>query len=127
MELNRFVAETLVEIVDGVVKAQEATTESGAQVNPANAKAAAGDIYDRATENGYISRVDFEVALTSAEGTEGKGGIGVMFCGIGIGGNEKTDTRNVSVTNVRFSIPVIFPKSGEMKPRKEPICHTYQF
>ena len=127
MELEQFISETLVEIVNGVVKAQEITEKSGALINPANAKAAAGDIYDRAAEKGYISRVDFEVALTSAEGTEGKGGIGVMFCGIGIGGNEKTDTRNVSVTNVRFSIPVIFPKSGEMKPRKEPICHTYQF
>ena len=111
MELKEFITETLTQIIEGVKSAQEKSKDTGALINPADTKAQENT--PKTTQNDYIGLVDFGVALTQIEGKEGKSGIGVYFAGIGFGGQQKTDTQNMSVTNIKFSIPVIFPQMGE--------------
>jgi len=78
-------------------------------VNPSNVRAAGKQTTEYNGEIRMVTDVQFEVALTSSDGAEGKMGVGVWFSGIGVGSQEKTDTKNMSVTNVRFTIPVAFP------------------
>ena len=114
MELKEFIEETLLQIIGGVKSAQEKAKDTGALINPADAKSSDPKVHRKYQE--YIGSVDFEVALTNAEEKEGKKGIGVWFGGIGLGGQQKTDMQNMSVTNIRFSIPIILPQTGD-KPK----------
>ena len=112
MELKEFIENTLLQIVDGVKSVQEKGLEKGAIISPSVIdKVAAGyrkvAIYENQMR--IFTDVEFEVALTSSDGKEGKGGIGVYFAGIGIGGQEKTDIKNETITNIKFSIPVSLP------------------
>ncbi|MDR0619251.1 MAG: hypothetical protein LBG17_05075 [Bacteroidales bacterium] len=110
MELKAFVEETLMQIVEGIQSAQEKGKEKGAVISPSYVHGNGGDNmptteYNKETR--IVSNVEFEVGLTASDSKEGK--IGVWFGEIGIGGQRKTGTKNVSVTSVRFSVPVAFP------------------
>jgi hypothetical protein len=107
MELSRFIEETITQIVNGVKLAQENTKDSGAKINPLGAMSSGGKVYT--LNRSFIDVVDFEVALTRIDEKEGKGGIGVFLGGFGIGGQEKTAINNMAVTNIKFSIPIVFP------------------
>ena len=76
MDLRRFVAETLREIIEGVADAQLAAEKRGAVVNPRpmGAKGA-----DRTLSGAGIQPVEFDVAVTAAEGTKKRGGIAGGF------------------------------------------------
>ena len=108
MKLKDFVAETLKEIIDGVIEAQKHYSANGGVIN-------SGDIEgpkvgtDRHT-GVPLQSVEFDVAVTTTEGTETKGGIGVFVGPIGLGSQGKSDSANSSVSRIKFSIPVILPK-----------------
>ena len=102
MELKEFIEDTLLQIINGVKVVQDKTKETESlAINPESVTYSHGS-------------VDFEVALTKTEGNEGRAGIGVWFGNIGLGGQQKTDTQNVSVNNVKFSVPVILPRIGRL-------------
>lgn len=110
MELKEFIKETIVQVIDGVIEAQDVSKIKGAQVNPVDALSANVDEVYMANRQ-FIGLIKFEVALTSAEEREGKGGIGVWLGNFGVGAQGKTDSKDQSVTNIKFAIPVQFPKS----------------
>jgi hypothetical protein len=112
MKLKDFVAETLKEIIDGVTEAQGYYSSKGASVNSPNIvyrMAEASQLMDQVS--GQIAQmVEFDVAITAAEGTETKGGIGVFVGPIGLGSQGKSDASNTSVSRIKFSVPVLLPK-----------------
>ena len=112
MKLKDFIAETLKEILDGVVEAQQHYSTKGASVNSPNIvyrTAEGSQILDRHT--GQLAQlIEFDVAVTATEGTGTKGGIGVFVGPIVLGSQGKTDTSNASVSRIKFSIPVLLPK-----------------
>ena len=64
-----------------------------------------------------IQDVEFEVALTASTEEGNKSGIGVAFGAFAIGGNKKSGEKNISVTNIKFTIPAVFPTvDSENKP-----------
>lgn len=109
MELKEFVKETLLQIIQGVGDAQDEAEEYGAAINPG--KITGNGI----AQSGYnnkpctVQNVDFEVVLSSATNESSKKGIGVMLESIGVGANKNTDGNNSTVTNIKFSIPIILP------------------
>lgn len=110
MELSFFIEETLMQIVKGVKSAREKAKEYGASVSPPlifEGNANKVPYVQLGQRFMHINHVDFDVALTSSDSEENKTGIGVWLGSIGIGGQEKTDTKNVSFTNIKFSVPVI--------------------
>lgn len=116
MELKEFIKETLTQIVDGVVAAQEATLNTGAIISPADAKTKDERIHTRG--NDYIGSVYFEVGLTNIEGENSKHGIGVWLGSIGIGTQSNDETGKAAVTNIKFSVPIMLPQMGtKPKPR----------
>lgn len=113
IELGEFIAETLKQIIDGVIKAQEYGEKTGAQVNPS-----AVSVPDRAdfafhSVHGYIAQIiDFDLAVTTSEGTKLKGGVGVFVGALGVGTQGQTDIQSTAVSRIKFSVPVFLPRQG---------------
>lgn len=54
--------------------------------------------------------VEFDVALTVTEGTGTKGGIGVFVGAINLGSAGESKNENVSISHVRFRVPLQLPQ-----------------
>ena len=111
MKLKDFVAETLKEIVDGVLEAQDYYIDKGGSVNSKDITFKSDQgvmMYDRETYQ-PAQLIEFDVAITATEGTETKGGIGVFVGAIGLGSQGKSDTSNSSSSRIKFSIPIFLP------------------
>ena len=111
MKLKDFVAETLNEIIDGVMEAQTHYQGKGGSVNPdtlSSSGSPEGKIWDRSSKT-YAQKIDFDVAVTTSEGTEARGGVGIFVGPIGLGSQGKLDASNISYNRIRFSIPIVLP------------------
>ncbi len=115
MELRDFVAESLKQVVDGIVNAQEYSKKKGAFINPKDMV--------NTSNNGLIVThnlgsgqypipqvIEFDVAVTVSEGMEAKAGIGVFAGALGLGTQAKVADGNSSISRIKFSIPVLFPE-----------------
>lgn len=112
MDLRDFVAETLIQIADGVIQAQEKAAKIGARVNP---KLIGGA--DHAAQHGFLAAsgtpaqiVQFDVALTVKEGSGTKGGIGIFAGAVTLGSSGQSNAENSSVSRVKFSVPLSLPE-----------------
>jgi hypothetical protein len=117
MELKDFISQTLVSIVDGVGAAQDYAKEHGARINPDVRNIhAPGIITD--PNHVYMQVVDFDVAVSVSDTDAvrgdlkagvniGLGSIQVVGIGSEVRGSKIKD--NVSVSRIKFSIPVRLP------------------
>jgi hypothetical protein len=117
MNLKEFVSESLVEIVAGISDAQSRLAESGAKVSPkirtifsksqtgGSEMALGWDI-----NGGLIQVVDFDVAVTAIEGTETKGGIGVVAGIFSLGSHGKSEESSQSISRIKFKVPISLPR-----------------
>ncbi len=120
MELKDFVEETLLQIIQGVKSAQEKGLKDGAIISPGYIDTK----NQRSTYNGTeytINEVEFEVELTVTEGKENKKGIGVAFGSFAIGGQNKSDANNTSLTKIKFSVPVGLPPIKTTGKKRAPM------
>ena len=114
MQLQEFITETLGQIVKGIKNAQENLKDTGVLISPEGILN--NDIskpsLNRGIDHGhvYVDLIEFEVVLTASEINENKKGVGVLFASIGAGFNDKKELSSVAVTNVKFTIPLIYPK-----------------
>ncbi len=94
MELKEFVAQTIQQIVDGVVTAQGQISAKEYNV----------------CQMGQLQSIEFDVAVTVSEGVSGGAGAGIAIAGIlKLGVDGQTESASESVSRVRFTIPVEFP------------------
>jgi hypothetical protein len=116
--LEDFVSETLSQIVKGVVAAQAAVRDSGAQVAPfmsenrgstTVAKPDTGMGRAEGTMSMPVRPVEFDVALTTVAGTETKGGIAVFSGIISAGSAGKSEQSTQAVSRVKFVVPLLLP------------------
>lgn len=118
MDLETFIAETLRQIVKGVITAQQHKDCSGARINPDTIrnKPAGSEIY----VGERVQKVEFDVAVTISEASEkqGKGSIGIASIGLGVGGQASSTASNSSVSRIKFEIPLILPTTGPQGPVK---------
>lgn len=109
MELNEFVEETLNQIVEGVVKAEEAVKEKGATVNPIGVFESNGMKIISGNKQPTVQMVDFDVVLSVTE-AGGKGAKAGIFIGpVGVGANAKSETKSSAMNKVKFAIPLKLP------------------
>lgn len=109
MELNEFVSTTLLEIMDGVAKAQRRYPP---HADP-NVAPTAGSINARWFNREPI-RVAFDVAVEAVSAEGGRAGIRIAAFGVELGASERAPTATVTNSNrIRFEVPVLFPFSGE--------------
>lgn len=107
IELKEFVEEAISQIVDGITAAQKRVETSGAIVSPRKSNSKnnveiEGKLYS-------VQNIEFEVSLANMSGEGGKVGFGVTFGAWGFGSNTKIEGQAKSATNIRFSIPIVFP------------------
>jgi|SRR5579859_4613863 len=119
MKLSEFVSETINEIIDGVVAAQIHGKEQGAAVNPvyATLHPKPGDIYD--ASSGQVAQwIEFDVAVTTSDVDQSKGGLGVFVGAFGAGAQGQTETTNSTSNRIRFSVPVFLPAMNAREVKK---------
>lgn len=108
MKLQDFVSETLKQIINGVKEAQGQAKKAGATISPDSHLS-----YDNKKYLFYAGRlvehVEFDVAVTTSEAKETKGGLGIFVVGIGVGTGGKSDASTISVSRIKFSAPVVLP------------------
>lgn len=127
MELKDFVRDSILQIVAGMVEAQDAVGEYGASVNPPPAAnpgpsavkyVAAGP--DGKNVVSLVQELEFDVALTVRGSTKGGGEISVRVGLIGgeVGGNAEKGHEDIS--RLKFKVPVGFPIGPGVQPRTKP-------
>lgn len=123
MELKDYIAETLVQITNGIIEAQKRLQDSDVIINPAQTFGSKGDFWigknqDKGPVARRVQEVEMKIGVISTEETTGDGGaklhLGVLNLGAGI--EDKGMERNENY--VKFSIPVSFPVI-DYEPEKE--------
>ena len=123
MELKDYIAETLVQITNGIIEAQKRLQDSDIIINPAQTFGSKGDFWigknqDKGPVARRVQEVEMKIGVISTEETTGDGGaklhLGVLNLGAGI--EDKGMERNENY--VKFSIPVSFPVT-DYEPEKE--------
>jgi hypothetical protein len=116
MDLQTFISESLRQIIVGVRSAQEYVTQhpTGAIVNPGGLRAlqkdSKGQFQAHDASTGLpVHQVEFDVAVTIAQSSEGKAGGGLLVAGLGIGGQKTSAAESSSVSRIKFSVPIVWP------------------
>jgi len=114
MKLKDFVSEALIEIAEGVKDAQGRT--SGVNPHPRHIytkSQAGGSNLILGLDHNYnpIHMVDFDVAVTSSEGTETKGAIAVVSGFISLGSQAKSQENTQTISRIKFKVPACLPAS----------------
>ncbi|MFA5838077.1 MAG: hypothetical protein WC837_14125 [Bellilinea sp.] len=107
MELKEFIAETLIQIIDGVSTAQIHAQNNSSMVAPSGKINGFEFYWDK-----YL--VEFDVAITTTDSTEGKVGTGIFVAGFTFGGQAKGEISNQTFSHIKFSIPIFLPPQKEL-------------
>jgi len=121
MELKEFVRQTIAEIAEGVGEAQQDVASKGACVNPAllGRVSNASDLGFLPTSAGVASILQFDVALSAKEGTDTKGGIGVVSGFVNLGSSGASNAENSSISRVQFNVPVALPRGNNKEDQDD--------
>lgn len=116
MELKEFITQTLININQGIIDAQEQTKESGIKINPKNIRKRDSGTYDASNGNSAtIQEIEFNIVVNVTEGNDSKIAVGA-FTGLLSGGVSNTNQNNNSTqTTIKFNLPVQFPSNDELK------------
>lgn len=111
MKLEEFVAETLKQIINGVVEAQEFAKDKGAVVVPKglmNFSTNSPNYADKYREN-PAQVIEFDVAVTTTEKNETSGKAGVFVSILKAGVEGKDGIENSTNSRLKFYIPINLP------------------
>ena len=108
MDLKEFITETLVQITNGVIEAQELIKDKGAYINPEGRHS--GENVEPGFEGRFrhIQKVKMSVAVTVTENLEKKAGISVLSV-ISAGVSAKNSDLNSITNRIEFEIPISVP------------------
>ena len=118
MELKEFITQTLININQGIIDAQEQTKDSGLIINPKNFRKRGDNTYEQYGGNpAQVQDIEFNIVVNVAEGNNAKIAVGVVT-GILSGGASNTNQNNNSTqTTIKFNLPVQFPSNDALKVR----------
>lgn len=112
MELKEFITETLTQIIDGVVDAQERVKGKGALIAPSYGCSKG----DRTVKiNGQVIEVyevEMNVSLTVTELKGKKVGVGINKV-VNADFGKNSEKENESMNSIRFKVPITFPVMPE--------------
>ncbi len=109
MDLQTFVTETLRQLIEAVVVAQQHAKDKGARIAPKYSGT-------KTVGQHTLNEIEFDVAVTVTEAADKKGGLNVAFAGIGVGGSTASSSANLTVSRIKFCIPVGWPIDPPQKP-----------
>lgn len=116
MDLETFIAQSLIQIANGVEKASDELKDTSAVVNPKSVSGAHkgdmnvfGYLDTKDSHLRTVQKVAFDVAVVASEGTETKGGIGIVVGSIGLGSQGKSESESSSHSRIKFVVPMALP------------------
>lgn len=116
MNLQDFIRETLIQIINGVKDAQEIIGESGAAINPIGLSRMRDQLGGRGYHSGAVTEaVEFDVAVTVTEGESTKKGAGAFISVVALGAQKQTEAHSSSVSRVKFSVPALLPPGKDFR------------
>lgn len=101
MELKEFVSETLTQIIEGVNAAQEKAKDTKAIIAPDTIN------FGNMRYRREVDYIDFDVAITTTDTTEGKTGAGIFIAPISIGGQVRGEISNQTLSHIKFRVPIL--------------------
>ena len=114
VELKEFVTSVLCQIIDGVADAQ--TKSPGPHYSESLVAPTLNQMHDRMGDAASDMAgaagprmVEFDVAVSTSERSEAKGGVGVFVGGLGAGMKGGTQSEQSHVSRIRFEIPICLP------------------
>ncbi|WP_100641530.1 hypothetical protein [Marinobacter salexigens] len=116
MNLEDFIAQSLSQIAKGIDKANEELSDSLAVVSPRGVK----DVHRESRYGSLkvgegtwlkVHEINFDVAVTAAEGSEARGGLGITVGAVTLGASGKENYTNTSVSRIQFSVPMVLPQA----------------
>jgi hypothetical protein len=124
MKLGSFIAQTLIEIIDGVTEAQGYAMEKGASINPrhVNWSDSKQGFFTSAQHRGpddqpLLSPIEFEILLTIGEDDKAQGGVGIFAASLGLGVRGEVKESSETVNKISFKILAKLPQQ-KAKPSK---------
>lgn len=114
MELKDFIAETLTQIVAGVVDARTRVTDldANARVNPF-----LDPMREQLMNHGFslaggdvVQFVSFEVSVTTKDEKGKKGGAGVFVAPLSFGATGQSAKENIGNSRLSFRVPLVLPR-----------------
>ena len=105
MDLKAFVAETLVQIQEGVqiaIDRRMAADKNCGAINPHFGK------FEQDTEQ-IIERVQFDVAVTAVDSSEGEVKGGLKVWSVELGGKGTKASENAVVSRIQFGVRILPP------------------
>ena len=119
MDLKQFIRESLVQISEGIIEANEKLSDTSAIVNPdaiqaysKEAKAFGRINEDFRSDDALVQLIEFDVALHAESGSEAGGGLKLSIASIGVDGGGKYSQTDSSESRIKFSIPMVYPKQN---------------
>ena len=111
MELNKFIQNTLKQIIEGVAESQAYAKEKGAVINPSRVS------YHKDGKNSFHDDampqdVQFDVGLTSINTDGSNEGVGVFLGAIKLGKNNQESNQTSALTKVKFTVPLVLPSDS---------------
>lgn len=122
VELQQFVTEALMAVIDGIADAQSnlnAVGHKGAIINPAGAYVNSDRIRvvlpSNKTDNTLpVQMMSFDIAVWSEKsgnyGTNGEGGVNIRVVSSRIGTGYSKEEIEGLVSRIKFEVPVVFPR-----------------
>lgn len=118
MDLKDFVKGVFFDVTNAVAECQK-ELKNGTIISPTNISSSSKDRINAKGGDLIVSYIDFEVAVIAGNETESENNIGggIKVWGISLGGNNKEDNKqsNESVSKVKFSIPLVYPRTNVEK------------
>ena len=108
MELKDFIKETLIQINEGVIEAQNSIKDSGALINPQGFHQGENLKIGYAGEYQHVQKVKLSVAVNVVENSEMKGGVG-MISVFSLGLSGKVSDVNTVTNRIEFEVPISLP------------------
>jgi hypothetical protein len=112
MELKVFISETLQSIANGIIEAQN-KMPLGATVNPSDIREQNNKPHG--LNFNPMQDIEFDIAISVLEGSETKGGIGVLAGALNLGTSGKSENSNTSQSKIRFTVPMVFSQQKEKR------------
>jgi hypothetical protein len=124
MNLQQFITQSLVEIMNGLKDAQTGLQDSHARICPmfSNAITPGGQqqLLGITPNNRPISAIEYDVAVEVSTNSAGGGGLEITVANVISGGGFLKKTRaDKDACRVKFSVPVCYPEKGEVAPANQ--------
>ena len=116
MELKEFITQTLININQGIIDAQEKTKDSGFIINPKNFTKKNVNTYEPFDgKPAQVQEIEFNVVVNVAEGNDAKIAVGVFTGMLSGGASNSNQNNNSTQTTIKFILPVQFPSNDQLK------------